>query len=269
MISLCCLVFLVGQCWCFEVTRGDDASVEEGDSFVLSCTSDSYYEFCLFRSPAGGLCDYEWRREVWNITQLSCPGLEDRLTFIGSYSDYECSVLVKDAQIGDAGLWTCELESYVLGGGRGSGWVLSEDIMVDVILSTTTTTTTTATTTTTEEYQRSRSKVDVEWKTPSYNHSLPFLPSTKLDLNLSLARTVPVAVSVFVILVFISLFAVLVIAHKKKNIVQAGLREETCDQSTKEDVEEKDSIRIEEMRFMRSVFPHIIQFPNKEPGLNL
>ena len=51
-------------CWCFELKKGNDMSVKQGDSFVLSCTTDAYYEFCMFRSPQGQVCDFEWKRRV-------------------------------------------------------------------------------------------------------------------------------------------------------------------------------------------------------------
>ena len=87
-------LFSALPCWCFELKKGIDISVKQGDSFVLSCTTDAYYEFCMFRSPQGQICDFEWKRGVWNLTQISCEGLEERVSFVGSYDDYECAVLV-------------------------------------------------------------------------------------------------------------------------------------------------------------------------------
>merc|ERR1711915_634910 len=108
--------------------------------------ANSHYEFCLFQSPFGQLCDYEWKRGVWNLTQMSCDGLEERVRFVGSYDEYECAIQISDAMEDHIGSWTCELESYVLGGGRGSGKIRREKINVTVNLPTTTTTTTTTTT---------------------------------------------------------------------------------------------------------------------------
>ena len=76
-------------CWCFELKKCNNMSVKQGDSFVLSCITDTYYEFCMFRSPQGQVCDFEWKRGVWNLTQILCEGLKEKVTFVGSYDDYE------------------------------------------------------------------------------------------------------------------------------------------------------------------------------------
>jgi hypothetical protein len=96
-------------CWFFELKKGNDISVKQGDRFLLSCTTDAYYEFCMFRSPQGQVCDREWKRGVWNLTQISCEGLEERLSFVGSYDDYECAVLVEDADEADNGFGAVKL----------------------------------------------------------------------------------------------------------------------------------------------------------------
>ena len=37
----------------------------------------------------------------------------------GDYSKHECAITVSAVREEDAGVWECELESYVLGGTRG------------------------------------------------------------------------------------------------------------------------------------------------------
>ena len=81
---------------------------------------------------------------------------------------------------------------------------------------------------------------------------------------------VPFAVSVFVIIVFTVLFTILVVVHKKKN---SSSTENINVQNNEAIMElskgEEDPMRGEQLRFMRTVFPHIIKFPNDDPGLNL
>ena len=179
----------------------------------------------MFRSPQGQICDFEWKRGVWNLTQISCEGLEERVSFVGSYDDYECAVLVEDADEADNGFWSCEVESYVLGGGRGSGWTLNGDISINVILPTTTSTTTTATTTNSIPSLLPKGP-QFPWKPSDSNLSADILPSTQIATNMELARMVPFSVSVFVIIVFIVLFTILVVVHKKKTV--AALRTLMC-----------------------------------------
>ena len=38
--------------------------VLEGSQFEVLCQTDSYYEFCIFVSPMGQRCEFEWRRKV-------------------------------------------------------------------------------------------------------------------------------------------------------------------------------------------------------------
>ena len=35
----------------FSVRGGGQVTVRQGQTFILSCLADSYYEFCTFRSP--------------------------------------------------------------------------------------------------------------------------------------------------------------------------------------------------------------------------
>ena len=101
--------------------------------------------------------------------------------------------------------------------------------------------------------------------------NLDTLPSSKIFFNLGLARVVPFAVSVLVILVFLVLFTILVIVHKKKNKRDPESKDvEIIESTSREGIDPvEDQIRSEEMMFMRKVFPHIISFPNDDPGLNL
>ena len=63
----------------------------------------------------------------------------------GDYKKHECAITISQARLEDAGVWQCELESYVLGTTRG--YRQTQDITVSVSAPTTSTTSTTSTTT--------------------------------------------------------------------------------------------------------------------------
>ena len=192
----------------------DDFTVKTGDQFFISCQADSAYEFCKFRSPTGQFCDYEWKRNVWNVTQTDCEGLEDRVTFAGSYEDHECALMVYGAIESDRGLWSCEVESYVLGGGRGSGSMRIGEFNVNVLVPTTTTTSTTTTPIPTSSFNRSSRKLDLDYA----SYDIDTLPNTtRLDLSLEKATALPLVLSLVVIVVMISIITMLVLVHNMKN----------------------------------------------------
>jgi len=254
----------------------DEISVKTGESFFLSCKADSSYEFCTFRSPNGVWCDYEWKRSEWNLTQGECAELEDRVTFSGKYEDHECAIMVHEALISDSGVWSCEVESYYLGGSKGSGSVRIGEFNVEVLKPTTTTTTTTTTTSTTTSpivsdlKSRSGRKLD---NFPDYDLLPP--NTTRLDLPLNKATVLPLVVGLVLVMVTIAAIAILVMVHRMKNgsvskviSLEAGQMNISFEE-TKEEKQEKNDQNMDEVRFMQDVFPHIINFPKDDLGLNL
>jgi len=261
------ILAMVMQTNSFNLQISEDfITVNHSHQFLLSCQADSSYEFCTFRSPGGQFCDFEWKRSVWNVTQAGCDGLEDRVTFAGSYEDHECALIVHGATESDQGLWTCEVESYVLGGGRGSGSLRIGEF--NVVIPTTTTTTTTTTTPTTS-FNRSPRKLDLDLVSYDIQADTDPLPNTtRQDLLLEKA-TIPVALSLVVIVVIISIITILVLVHKMKNgSVSKVINLEAGQPNTsfEEPKKEKDEKVMEEVLFMKKVFPHIINFPSEEPS---
>merc|ERR1719433_2304307 len=112
----------------------------------------------MWHSPANKMCDFEWKRHNDNITMQDCPLNEDheKISFHGKYDDRECGISFI-AAVEDTGIWKCEVEEYVWGGGRNSGRKVFATMNVTVQAATTTsrsptppsTKTTTTTTTTT------------------------------------------------------------------------------------------------------------------------
>merc|ERR1712013_306675 len=125
------------------VHQGETQQALVGTEFDVLCQTDSFYEFCIFVSPIGQRCEFEWRRKKWNISRSDCLELELRTSFVGTYNEHQCGIRVRNARPSDSGIWGCEMESYKFGGGRGSGFIVRGGVEVLVSEPTTTTTTTT------------------------------------------------------------------------------------------------------------------------------
>merc|ERR1711963_123333 len=236
----------------------DQLTVIEGDQFYLGCQASSSYEFCRVTSPDGRFCDFEWKRSEWNITLGKCSDLEDRVEFVGNYEEHQCAVNIKDAVNEDQGVWTCALESYVLGGSRGSGYLRIGEFEVGVEIPTTTTTSKS-----TSPLGRSPRMLEID-------------SSQASDLELDLASSaLPLVVSLVLVVVLLAVISVLVMLHRiREGSVKEVVTKETggaLNTSFEEDKENDGGEEkvMEEVYFMRKVFPHIINFPSEEPALNL
>merc|ERR1712038_874089 len=76
----------------------------------------------MWHSPTNKMCDFEWKRHHDNITMQECPLNEnhEKIAFYGKYDDRTCGIsFIATAE--DTGIWKCEVEEYVWGGGRNSG----------------------------------------------------------------------------------------------------------------------------------------------------
>ena len=120
--------------------------VKEGESFRLSCEVDNYYEYCKFTHMyTDKICDFEWKRDDWNITVADCTDYEGRMEWSGNYEYYGCAMTINNAQTQDSGAWKCEIESYAAGKYRGYGYNVTADFSINIIATTSTTSTTTTT----------------------------------------------------------------------------------------------------------------------------
>jgi len=61
-------------------------AVEEGSSVKLYCAVDGYYEWCTFRRQDGKICDFEWKRDLWDVDVLQCSDFAGRMTRTGKGS---------------------------------------------------------------------------------------------------------------------------------------------------------------------------------------
>jgi len=50
LLTLLAIFFMLRAGLSFSVRGGGQVTVRQGQSFLLSCLADSYYEFCTFRS---------------------------------------------------------------------------------------------------------------------------------------------------------------------------------------------------------------------------
>ena len=74
-------------------------------------------------------------------------GIHSRVKYVGNYDAHECEIEVSNVSSDDSGVWSCDVESYVLG--ATSGYRVQKELTLTVKSPPTTTTTTSTTTTTT------------------------------------------------------------------------------------------------------------------------
>ena len=141
-------------------SRPKSVTVKEGGEVELFCAVDDWWEWCTFKRADAAICDFEWRKDVYNVTVLDCAAFAGRFEFIGDYNSYQCGIRLKDVRPEDAGEWSCDFENYYSGQTRNYGYKVSGKMSVDVDIevSTTTTTTTTSTTITSSDYEEDENK---------------------------------------------------------------------------------------------------------------
>ena len=95
-------------------------TTQEGESVVLKCVTNDWYEYCLWQHKER-VCEFEWKRDFGAVRKQKCDqDLKARVQFVGKYSEHECAIQVSNITLSDGGEWTCELESYVWGPISGS-----------------------------------------------------------------------------------------------------------------------------------------------------
>lgn len=140
--------FLFGFISCFSLSNAflitktsidPNKPIQVGETVRLSCKSDGYYEYCIWRHR-NRVCNFEWKKAHDDVKKQTCTELNDRAHFRGSYVNHECSIDLENVQLSDQGEWSCEMESYVWGPARGS--TNKKSMILKVIPKTTTTSTT-------------------------------------------------------------------------------------------------------------------------------
>ena len=223
---------------------GVAVKLEQGEEFIVSCSAGAPYQYCKFKSPTGQICNFEWENiRAGKIKQL-CVGLEKRVIFVGSYEDHECALLIKGAEEEDGGQWTCEVGSSSSNSQeRQPRWSQIGELQIHVI-----------------PYR------------PFANETLPGSTSNTVTMTISKANTALLVVCVLVFVVFVAILVSVVVLYGRRK--QKGNTEDNVEVVVEDDDKAststlEDSKLKGEMSFMKNVFPHIMSFPNKDPGLNL
>jgi len=120
---------------------------------TLLCKSDSSYEYCSWShtTPKGRKreCHFEWKRAHNAVKKQDCSNdITHKVSMTGNYDKHQCGIKIENVRLEDAGKWTCEMESYVFLGNKGSGSKASKDFQLEIVQPTTTTTTSTTVSTT-------------------------------------------------------------------------------------------------------------------------
>ena len=71
----------------------------------------------------------------------TCMGIHSRVKYVGNYTAHECEIEVSNVSSDDSGVWSCDVESYVLG--ATSGYRVQKELTITIKSPTTTTITTT------------------------------------------------------------------------------------------------------------------------------
>ena len=122
----------------FSVTslkpENGSTSVQQGFSLELWCNVDGYWEFCSFSHvPSGKSCDFQWKRDIYNVTVTNCTSFEGRFEYLGDFEKYECGIRIHQVGYDESGNWTCDMESYTrYEGVRGNGYQVIKSFEVEV-----------------------------------------------------------------------------------------------------------------------------------------
>jgi len=101
--------------------------VSPGDSLELKCKTDTKWEYCTWRHIGSNNtelreCHIEWKWVKGGTSLQKChEDLSERASITGTYKNNECGLLILNTVAQDSGKWECEVEEYVLLGGKGSG----------------------------------------------------------------------------------------------------------------------------------------------------
>ena len=91
--SLTLVFVIISTSSAFELVKVEPKSttIPYGSKLRLTCNVDGYYEWCKFIHN-DKFCDFQWKKDIWNITTLECSDFEGRAHFFGTYDNYECGM---------------------------------------------------------------------------------------------------------------------------------------------------------------------------------
>ena len=82
-----------------SITPNEPAQI--GTTVKLSCQSDSFYEYCVWRHK-NRVCNFEWKSSHGAVKKQSCSQLQNRAHFVGSYSNHQCAI-----ELSNVPFWFC------------------------------------------------------------------------------------------------------------------------------------------------------------------
>ena len=91
--SFIVLFTILSTSYAFELVTVEPKAtvIPYGGKLRLTCNADGHYEWCKFMHN-DKICDFQWKRDVWNITTLECSDFAGRARFVGNYDSYECGM---------------------------------------------------------------------------------------------------------------------------------------------------------------------------------
>ena len=60
----------------------------------------------------------------------TCVGINSRVKYVGNFTAHECEIEVSNVSSDDSGVWSCDVESYVLG--ATSGYRVQKELTLTV-----------------------------------------------------------------------------------------------------------------------------------------
>ena len=86
-------IVILSTSYAFDIVTVEPkvTEISSGGKLRLTCNTDDYYEWCKFIHN-DKVCDFQWKKDVWNITALECSDFEGRARFVGTYDNYECAM---------------------------------------------------------------------------------------------------------------------------------------------------------------------------------
>ena len=87
------------------------------------------FEYCTWRHN-GQLCQFVWKRTSDAVEMQTCVGINSCVKYVGNFTAHECEIEVSNVSSDDSGVWSCDVESYVLG--ATSGYRVQKELTLTV-----------------------------------------------------------------------------------------------------------------------------------------
>ncbi|TRY77807.1 hypothetical protein TCAL_14381 [Tigriopus californicus] len=92
--------------------KNQNATVQEGESFTLSCNVNKYIRSCVWRHLDKS-CFLRYSAAGQGLVKSKCLIFDQKIDVRGNYARHECQILIHRAMPTDSGVWKCEVREYV------------------------------------------------------------------------------------------------------------------------------------------------------------